>query len=291
MRAVKKMLNWAVRGYLRHVPVTEGKKQLLRWTRDLIRPEESVATFVTCHGFRMRANLRNPEHERMYFYGDHDERYEVRNLKRIIARGDVCWDIGANIGFYTCLFASLTGASGRVIAFEPASTTREYLLANIALNGLNHVMLVPKAVGAQPGSNPIYFGDAAAAEGTASLRQAVGRKSTEVVEVDTLDRLSAALPVPDFVKIDVEGYQMEVLAGGRAFFGLHSPMLMVELRDPDRDTMTRSEECLRSLGYEIYEFTKRSLRKCASVIASRKRNFFLVKRGSRYFERVRAICE
>lgn len=291
MNTVRNTLNWAVRAYLRRVPVTEGKKQLLRWTRDLIRPQESVITFVTRHGFRLCANLRNPEHERMYFYGDHDERYEVGNIKRIIKPGDVCWDIGANIGFYTCLFASLTGPSGRVISFEPVSTTREYLRANIALNGFDQVTVVPKALGARPASQPIYFGDAAAAEGTASLRQAVAQKITEVVEVDTLDRASAGLSVPDFIKIDVEGYQMELLTGGRAFFGKHSPMLMAELRDPDRNTMVRSEECLRGFGYEIYEFTKRTLRACKSVMASRKRNFFLVKRESPYFERVRAICE
>lgn len=291
MSTVKETLNWAVRAYLRRVPVTEGKKQLLRWTRDFIRPQEHAVTFITRHGFRMRANLRNPEHERMYFYGDHDERYEIANIRRIIKPGDICWDIGANIGFYTCLFASLTGPTGRVVAFEPVSVTREYLSANVSLNGFSQVTVIPKALGARPENQPIYFGDAAAAEGTASLRQGDAQKIAELVEVETLDRVSAGLPVPDFIKIDVEGFQVELLVGARAFFNAHSPMVMAELRDPDRDTMVRSEEYLRAFGYEVYEFTKRALRHCKSILASRKRNFFLVKRESSYFERIQAICE
>src|SRR3990172_1012897 len=120
-RIGKTALNTLVRSYRRHCPVTEGKQRLLGWTRDYIMPDEPAVVFRTKHGFSLQANLRNPEHQRMYFYGEHDERYEINNLVRILQAGDCCWDIGANIGFYTCLFPTLVGDRGRVIAFEPVS--------------------------------------------------------------------------------------------------------------------------------------------------------------------------
>src|SRR5258705_5200086 len=106
-------LNRLVRSYLAHFPVTEGKKALLRLTRNSIRPADADQVAATKHGFRLRLNLTNPEHERIYFYGEHDERYETALLNEIIEPGMVCWDIGANIGYYTCLLALRAGLAGR----------------------------------------------------------------------------------------------------------------------------------------------------------------------------------
>jgi FkbM family methyltransferase len=283
------LLNRVVRAYLYHVPMTEGKKQLLRLTRDLILPRAELVTFVTRHGFRMTVNLRNPEHQRMYFYGEHDERYEVNNLRRILRPGDVCWDIGANIGFCTCLFASLVGPSGRVMAFEPAPTSRELLQENLDLNRFDNVTLVPKALGALRERQPLYFTDLAAAEGTASLLSSESRLHHRVVEVDTIDDLSAELPRPDLIKIDVEGYQLEVLRGARHFFSAHGPMVMAELKDLDRNKMLEAQHYFHDLDYLLFEFHKHSLQLCDDILASRKRNFLMVKRDSPYSARIASL--
>lgn len=287
MTISKKILNAIVRAYLSRFPVTEGKKHVLRWVKDRILPDEPVATFRTKHGFELRVNLGNAEHQRMYFYGEHDERYEVNNLKRIVRAGDTCWDIGANIGFYTCLFASLAGRSGRVVAFEPASVTASYLRKNLELNRFtaDRVTVIKKAVGDGVYQKQLFFNVADMAEGTASLKSTQGG-ATELVQIDTLDNLYPTLPLPDLIKIDVEGYQFEVLAGGKKFFSTHHPMIMAELRDNDPDTVRRTQDYLRDLGYSFYEFNKHSLKTCTDITKSKKRNFFLAKRECPYFSRL-----
>jgi len=78
------LLNRFVRAYLRHFPVTEGKSLLLKATRTRIRPREAIQVSATKHAFSLRLNLDNPEHERIYFYGEHDERYEIALLRKLI---------------------------------------------------------------------------------------------------------------------------------------------------------------------------------------------------------------
>lgn len=274
-----------VRSYLRYSPVTEGKQRLLAWTRDYILPEEPSVIFRTKHGFRLKVNLRNPEHQRMYFYGEHDERYEINNLVKILRPGDNCWDIGGNIGFYTCLFAALAGNQGRVVTFEPISATGEFLGENVRLNGFRNVTLKRVALGEAPGRQQVFLDLPDEAQGTVSLNTTAGAYS-EMIEVETIDNLAASLPAPDFIKIDVEGYQMKVLMGGDKFFSSHSPMIMAELRDKDRTLMNDTQVFLRSRGYQIYEFRKRSLKRCENILDSRGRNFFMIKENSPYFSRI-----
>lgn len=284
-RILKAALNSLVRSYLWQCPVTEGKQRLLALTRNYIMPDEPAVIFRTKHGFLLKVNLRNPEHQRMYFYGEHDERYEINNLVKILRAGDCCWDIGANIGFYTCLFAALVGNQGRVIAFEPVTATSEFLGNNVRLNEFRHVTLKKLALGDAPGHQQIFLDLPDMAEGTVSLNTAAGAHS-ETINVETIDNLSASLPAPDFIKIDVEGYQMKVFAGGEQFFSTHSPMIMAELRDSDRTLMNASQDFLRARGYLIYEFRKHSLKRCENIFNSQGRNFFMVKENSPYFSRV-----
>ena len=285
---VTRLLNGVVRGYLYYSPVTSGKRQLLSLTANLIKPDTPLCVFHTRHGFRFSADLRDPGQQRIYFYGEHDERYEIRQLRRILRSGDRCWDIGANIGFFTCLFAQRVGAGGRVVAFEPVPLTASRLAENVRLNDFPNVTIVQKALGDAPGRLPIYRRDEDYAEGTASLRvdAASAGLVSDMVEIETIDRLADKLPRPDFIKIDVEGYQWQVLQGAGRFFSGHRPMVMAEMDDPDKDLMRRTEEFFRTRGYEIYEFRKHCLRRCPDTVASRSRNFFLCPDASRYRERI-----
>lgn len=154
---MKDLLNKSVRFYLIHVPITEGKKQLLKITRNLIIPKDSIVKFQTKYDFFLTVNLNNPEDQQMYFYGEHDERYEIKRLRKIIREGDICWDIGANIGFYSCLFASLVGKKGKVVAFEPASKSMEFLAQNVAMNRFENVVMIQKALGEKKQEKKLFY--------------------------------------------------------------------------------------------------------------------------------------
>ena len=282
-------LNYLVRNYLRWCPITDGKRLLLNLTKDLITPEDLIAVFETKYQFRLKANLANPEHQYLYFYGTHDERYVVTKLLKIIKPGDICWDIGANIGFYTCLLASRVEDTGAVVAFEPALRTCGYLCENISLNQFTNVTVVNKGLSDSVEQRHLYYAEAGLAEGTASLKYANGRAASERVTLDTIDNLIREMPVPDFIKIDVEGYQLEVLRGGEYCLKTHAPLLMAELKDVGETNHPMFEDIenyVADLGYQLYEIRKYSLRRCEQLSDTPKRNFFLVKEGSRAFSRI-----
>lgn len=132
----KWVINQLVRGYLRRCPITEGKSLLLNLTKNWIIPEDPIVIFETKYPFQLKVNLVNPEHQYLYLYSTHDERYVAIKLPKIIKQGDICWDIGANIGFYTCLLASQVDNTGAVVAFEPAARTCGYLYENVSRNPL-----------------------------------------------------------------------------------------------------------------------------------------------------------
>ena len=283
-----KPLNRLIRFYLRNFPVTEGKSQVLKLTKNLITPEDPFIAFDTKYHFSLKANLRDHKHLRLYFYGAHDERYEISKYSQIIREGDVCWDIGANIGFYTCLFASLVGKNGTVVAFEPVSTTFNYLSENVRLNDFKNVKTMNKAVGDKRGKRRIHYCHLDLAEETASLKYVTGGES-EVVNLDTIDYLLTELPPPDFIKIDVEGYQMEVFRGGYGFFKEHHPIVMAELKDSadaNKDCLGDIAVELTGLGYDIYEIRKYSLRRCDHPSKARGRNFLLANPDSSCFPRI-----
>ena len=122
--------------------------------------------------------------------------------------GDTVVDVGASTGMYTLAFGKRVGPSGKVIAFEPDPRNFEVLRAHVALNGLEgRVEPVRAAVGSAPGTLSFSTGKGAYSHVTAA-------PGTDVVRVEclTLDRALAGRRV-DLLKIDVEGYEEEVLRG------------------------------------------------------------------------------
>jgi FkbM family methyltransferase len=284
-------LNKLVRAYLQHFPITEGKSKLLQATKGYIRPENSIEESPTKYGFSLRLNLNNPEQERIYFFGEHDERYEIACLLKLINAGMVCWDIGANIGFYTCLFSSLVGQDGKVVSFEPLSTTRETLAGNVALNGMINVEIVPVAVGADDKEARIYFHDAQLGEGTASIYQTDEKVCSEAISIVRLDTISGALPAPNFIKIDVEGAQEDVWRGGESFFSVNAPLVMAELLEStDIQKLHTLQSRIRAHNYRIFEMLKGGyVRETQDFSKSRKRNFLLAKPETEAIKRIECL--
>src|SRR5207253_6545315 len=85
------------------------------------------------------------------------EPLETYLVERRVREGDVVLDIGANIGYYTLVFAELVGDSGRVFAFEPEPANFALLSENTGLNGRANVTLVNAAVADAGGRLPLYL--------------------------------------------------------------------------------------------------------------------------------------
>jgi FkbM family methyltransferase len=166
-------------------------------------------------------------------------------IRSVLRPGDVFVDVGANIGYFTLLAARLVGSSGRVHALEPSEGTYAKLVANLELNDLANV--VPECVAAGATSGEATFRDVVEGTntGASSLRsdpeRGWGVRRAVPVTVP-LRTLAEVVPEPDWprlrrVKIDVEGYESDVLAGLEPILAAgHRPAVAVELHldiDPD----------------------------------------------------------
>ena len=165
-----------------------------------------------------------------------------------------------------------------------------YLQKQLQINGMSNVEAIQIGLGSSKGSAFLYYEDAVAGEGTASIKYSNGKSGGETVQIDSLDNMLAnRIDRADFIKIDVEGFQKEVFKGGWAYFQRESPVIMVELKEKDREDMADVEDIIRKMGYSVYEIHKNGLAPCSNTVDSKKRNFILAKQNSESYGRIKNL--
>lgn len=145
-------------------------------------------------------------------YGELD----TKIVKNEIKSGDIVIDVGANIGYYTLIFAKLVGDKGKVIAFEPEPKNFEILKKNIEINNLTNVVVEQKIISNINGKRKLFLADT----GIVGHHTNPLKNSTNFIEIDstTLDDYLAKDSLSDkinFIKIDVEGGELQVLEGSK----------------------------------------------------------------------------
>lgn len=137
------------------------------------------------------------------------EKFELEYVRDHLQTGQCFIDIGANFGLYSVLAANIVGPSGKVVAFEPVPKTFDFLRRNTL--SLSQVLPVPCAVGDKEGPVHFYFNQDKPGCSSA-LAQSNQSLTVSMVKLDDyLEHMK--LPRPDFIKIDVEGFEYEVLQG------------------------------------------------------------------------------
>jgi len=131
-------------------------------------------------------------------------------FENIVKEGDVIYDIGAHVGYFTLLFSVLVGNKGKVVAFEPNKKNLEILKRHLKINRCKNVIVVDKAVSDKTG---ITFFDTGDGSWTGKI-SLTGEYEVEVVKLD--DFISKNL-IPSVIKIDVEGEELNVLRGAKNF--------------------------------------------------------------------------
>lgn len=171
---------------------------------------------------------------------------ELAFLPHCIEPGMTAIDIGANHGVYSVLLARWVGAAGRVYAYEPASATRAMLEQSRAINGFDQIQILPFALSdSHRGGHLVY--------GASSETNTLGASGDgEPVEIRSLDGESAIHHWrPDFIKIDAEGEEEKILAGGSSFFKKYSPLVMFEIKAGN--TVNRNiAAAFVAMGYKIF---------------------------------------
>lgn len=202
-----------------------------------------------------RALGMNAPLKRLFSRSDRYEESFHDAMMGAIRKGDSIWDIGANVGLYTRQFAAAAGPEGKVHAFEPSPLNLVRLRE--AVSDLDTVTVVPVALGRNAGT--IAFDEGKDTTSRVSIG-APGVNAIEV-EVETADRLIASgrTAAPTLIKLDVEGFELEVLCGMAELLrspGLHTLCIEVHFglleQRGQRDAPREIERLLRTTGFTIH---------------------------------------
>jgi FkbM family methyltransferase len=174
-------------------------------------------------------------------------------LASVLHTGDVVYDVGANVGFFTMLCARLVGTEGRVYAFEPMPANAAALRHNVALNGFENVEVVEAAASDANGTATLLVSRWSAfhrLEGEGFRSPSWQDETTLEVATVRLDEFAGGDGVrpPNLVKMDVEGAEPEVIRGlERLLTGDAKPLVLCELHGGNRKYV----KLLASMGYTV----------------------------------------
>ncbi len=215
-------------------------------------------------------------------FGTYDEALHLA-LERLVEPGDVCFDVGANLGEMTLHMAKLTGPTGAVHAFEPAPPALARLTKHIERNNLQAIVRAHAiALSDQTGTAEIAFADASQDnQGLGSIVDRGGKPGSmkATVETMTLDDFAARHDIRrlDLMKVDIQGAEPRLLEGGRRVLTELSPDVLMEISPEDLACAgkTSADLCrlIESYGYQMFHLTK-SGGVGARIVASEVREDF-----------------
>ncbi len=178
----------------------------------------------------------------------------LRNAAETVKPGSVVWDVGANMGIFSFAAAGLAGPGGRVYAFEPDTFMISLLRRSARLNPqAAPVEVIPCAV-----FDSIALARFNIAERSRTsnflegfgMSQTGGVRETLTVLTVSLDWMTKQIPLPDVLKIDVEGAELGVFRGATQLLKGKRPVVIFEASNQNWDEISRM---LRDLGYTLYD--------------------------------------
>jgi FkbM family methyltransferase len=151
---------------------------------------------------------------------------ELDMLSRFVRPGDTVLDIGAFIGTHARAFSQMVGAQGIVHAFEPNERIYRELFKNAQLAPYSNIKTYQVALGARKQTRFLLQGDLLGNLGASQVLEDDRNASTTVIEEESLENLG--LPRIDFIKIDVESMEYDVVVGGIRAIRQHAPVIFLE---------------------------------------------------------------
>jgi FkbM family methyltransferase len=203
-------------------------------------------------GFRLVLDLSR---EKDYWLGTYEPHLQSA-IEDLVRPGMVVYDVGANIGYISLLLANVVGERGQVFAFEALPANLERVRANLSLNPAGERVLVVEAAVIET-TRPATFlvgpsGGMGKAAGSAGRREYTYDKMLEVNGV-SLDQFvnETGAPVPQVVKMDIEGGEILALPGMQRALSEAPPLIFLELHGGE--AAQAAWKILSSAGYRICE--------------------------------------
>ncbi|MCX7863024.1 MAG: FkbM family methyltransferase [Bacteroidales bacterium] len=188
---------------------------------------------------------------------------ELHFLKEIIKEGDVCIDIGANLGYYSYFMCRYVKPNGKVYAVEPVPLFRQIFEKNVHNKFKQSVVLLPYALGES--ERKIFMGmpvvDGIVHHGMTHVIENQKNKQTSIaltfeVEMKIPDQLFKNLERINFIKCDVEGYEYHIFTNMLQVLNAHKPVIQCELGEQFKE---KTFNLMQQLGYEAFILNKQKL--------------------------------
>ena len=189
----------------------------------------------------------------LFIYGTH-EPASTKLFKGAVREGMVVVDIGSNLGYYAIPAARLVTPSGKVMAIEPEPKNFAALRRNVEANRIENMILIPSAIGSTDSMGKLYL---APVSNTHTLRPTEHQRLSQYIEVPVkrLDTLvqAAGLTRVDFIRMDIEGFEVEAVSGMWNTLKENQPGLMMELHCDVVGSLALANllDGLMEYGYEV----------------------------------------
>lgn len=234
--------------------------------------------------FKMYSECDDLMLEELIYDNNFIEKYDLKLFLGICKENSVVFDIGANTGIYSILSAK-KNKSIKVYSFEPNPINSNRLIKNIHLNNLSNVLFFPFAVGntnsrihfTVPKNNQISYVSSAVESFSKSFYN--GELEWEQIEVEqvTLDNFCEINKIEklDLIKIDVEGYEINVLSGSKIVFEKFKPIILIE-SFINEDKKSYLKNFIQQFQYEVYLILSEGIVKTNSFDIKNGFNFLLI---------------
>jgi FkbM family methyltransferase len=192
-----------------------------------------------------------------------DKYPELFYLQKIIKPGYTCVDIGANVGYYSVFLSKYAGQSGRVYSIEPVPLFANVFLKNTLKHALNNITLYQTALGAEnkkitmgtPTINGVF---------RHGLTKVLSDDKNEAVNMQTYesdmripDELFSPIEKIDFIKCDVEGYEIHLFPHLINTLTKHLPIIQIEISE--EENRQKMFDILMPLGYKVFKLQNANL--------------------------------
>jgi FkbM family methyltransferase len=180
----------------------------------------------------IQQKIRNKYYEVKISKATEKDEADLLVVSKILKHGQTAIDIGANYGLYTKHLSSYVGNAGTVLSFEPIAKTFSSLQHNVKALKLHNVKLYNCALSDKKGKANMYipdYKDGGENLYEASLSSHMDSPNSESVEINVLDEIIGKNEGIDFLKIDVEGHEMNVLKGSLSTIERCVPLMLIEI--------------------------------------------------------------
>jgi len=179
-------------------------------------------------------------------------------INNSVKTGQTVFDIGAHKAGYLYFMLQQVGEKGKVVAFEPQSTLFHYIVKLKTLFGWNNVTIEHLALSDKNGETTVYIPANKVKRGSSPGASVLKSKNddncfTEVVDTETLDSYCTRKNInPNFLKIDIEGHELNFFQGGINTLKKNKPKIIVEIeaRHVGKEKVLETFEFMKSLNYE-----------------------------------------